>query len=177
MTPGDLVLACPMPLDRAAFWAPMLTGAMLEFGITEPADCAMFIAQIGHESGSLRWLRERWGPTDAQRGYEGRRDLGNTEPGDGERFMGRSPIQLTGRANYRAAGKALGFALEETPELAELPHVGARIAGWYWRWRGLSRLSNDLVAATKRINGGTNGLADRGKRLALARLAYGLPPL
>lgn len=177
MTPGDLILACPMPLDRAALWAPLLTGAMLEFGITEPADCAMFIAQIGHESGSLRWLREIWGPTPTQLRYEGRADLGNTEPGDGFRFRGGGPPQLTGRANYREAGQALGFDLEGAPDLIELPHIGARVAGWFWKTRGLSRLSNDLVAATRRINGGTSGIVDRGKRLGLARLAYGLPPL
>jgi len=177
MTPGELILACPMPFDRAALWAPFLTGAMLEFGITEPDDCAMFLAQIGHESGSLRYVREIWGPTVAQRGYEGRADLGNTQPGDGFRYRGGGPPQLTGRANYREAGQALGFDLESEPDLIELPHISARVAGWFWRSRGMSRLSGDLEAATRRINGGTNGLADRGRRLTVARMAFGLPPL
>ena len=166
-----------MPFSRAALWAPFLDVAMAEFGITEPADKAMFLAQIGHESGSLRYVREVWGPTESQRRYEGRLDLGNTEPGDGKRFMGRGPPQLTGRGNYRACGKALGFDLEAAPELLELPHNGARAAGWFWQSRGLSRFALDLEGATRRINGGLNGLADRAKRLAVARLAMGLSPL
>lgn len=177
MTPGQLALSCPMPFARAALWAPFLGAAMAEFSVAEPDDRAMFIAQIGHESGSLRYTRELWGPTEARRRYEGRADLGNTEPGDGKRFMGRGPIQLTGRANYRAAGKALGFDLESAPELLELPHNGARAAGWFWKSRGLSALALDLEAATRRINGGLNGLLDRANRLAVARMAMGLGPL
>ena len=166
-----------MPLSRAALWSPFLTGAMLEYGITNPADQAMFLAQIGHESGSLRYVREIWGPTRAQLRYEGRLDLGNTEPGDGKRFCGRSPIQLTGRANYALAGKALGFDLVAAPELAELPHIGARVSGWFWRAKWLSMYAEDLVTATERINGGRNGILDRGKRLTVARRAFGLAPL
>lgn len=177
VTPGELLLACPMPLARAELWAPFLNGAMLEWGIDKPADKAMFIAQIGHESGSLRYVVELWGPTPAQKRYEGRADLGNTEPGDGFRFRGRGPIQMTGRANYRRCGEALGFDLESAPELLELPHNGARSAGWYWQSRDLSECAENLAEATRRINGGDNGIVDRAKRLAVARMAMGLGPL
>jgi predicted chitinase len=97
--------------------------------------------------------------------YEGRRDLGNTQPGDGRRYKGRGPIQITGRANYRAAGKALGLPLEQNPKLAENPEVGFRLAAWYWKSRGLNKYADGSQSGfdkiTKRINGGYNGKADR----------------
>jgi putative chitinase len=177
MTPGDLILACPMPLERATYWAPFLTAAMLEYGIAAPEDRAMFIAQVGHESGSLKYVRELWGPTAQQEKYEGRADLGNVRPGDGFRFRGRGPLQITGRANYRDCGLELGFDLEAAPELLELPHNGARAAGWFWRSHGLSKHANDIVRATRIINGGQHGIDDRRRRLVVARAAMGLPPL
>ena len=70
---------------------------------------AAFIAQIGHESGQLVYAREIWGPTPAQAKYEGRKDLGNTVPGDGFKYRGRGLIQITGRANYAACGEPLGL--------------------------------------------------------------------
>jgi glycosyl hydrolase family 19 (putative chitinase) len=100
--------------------------------------------------------------------YEGRRDLGNTQPGDGPRYHGRGPIQLTGRANYRSAGRDLGLDLERNPEKAADPDVAFRIAGWYWTTRNLNKFA-DLGDAgvddvTRLINGGYNGLDDRRKR-------------
>ncbi len=80
---------------------------MLFRQINTPARAAAFLAQVGHESGQLRYLREIWGPTPAQVRYEGRADLGNAQPGDGKRFMGRGLIQITGRKNYADCGAAL----------------------------------------------------------------------
>ncbi len=79
-----------------------LMARVKEYGgpLNEPAVLAQFLAQVMHESGGLRYVREIWGPTKAQRGYEGRKDLGNVNPGDGKRFMGRDVIQVTGRLNY-----------------------------------------------------------------------------
>lgn len=143
--------------------APLAEAAMAEFSITSQARAQMFLAQILHESGGLRFFEEIWGPTAAQHGYEGRRDLGNTRPGDGKRYKGRGPIQLTGRANYRSFGPQLRLDLEENPELASQHAIGWRIAGLYWKSRGCNELADkgDFIAVTKRINGGTNGLADR----------------
>src|SRR5438552_406834 len=93
-----------------------LQRAMAEFAINTFLREAAFLAQIAHESAELRFMEEIWGPTPAQRGYEGRADLGNTQPGDGKRFKGRGPIQLTGRANYRSYGQRLGVDLESHPE-------------------------------------------------------------
>ena len=82
---------------------------------------AAFIAQIGHESGQLKYVKEIWGPTAAQARYEGRADLGNTVAGDGSKYRGRGLIQITGRANYKACGEALSLDLTNYPELLEKP--------------------------------------------------------
>lgn len=140
---------------------------MREAQIVTPRRAVAFIAQLGHESDSLRYFEE----IASGAAYEGRRDLGNTQPGDGRRYKGRGPIQLTGRANYRAAGRALGLNLEENPYQAARPPVGFRIAGWYWRSRDLNALADgeNFREITRRINGGYNGWADRVERLQRAR--------
>lgn len=134
------------------------------YGVMDnPHRLAHLLAQLGHESGSFRHMREVWGPTPAQAGYEGRADLGNTQPGDGRRYMGRGPIQITGRANYRRFGRLIGIDIEGAPELAENPSIGLHLALEYWRDRKLNDLADrdDVNGITRRINGGTNGLADR----------------
>lgn len=132
--------------------------------LNEPAVLAQFLAQVMHESGGLRYVREIWGPTKAQRGYEGRKDLGNTQPGDGKRFMGRDVIQVTGRANYRALSKWAGFDFEAKPEALESPEWLGIGAIWYFLTRkGLldyARAGN-IEMVTRRVNGGLNGYADR----------------
>ncbi|MES2262076.1 MAG: glycoside hydrolase family 19 protein [Pseudomonadota bacterium] len=151
---------------RAAGFIDPLNAAMAEFDIGTPARQAAFLAQIGHESGELRYVREL-ASGDA---YEGRADLGNTWPGDGRRYKGRGLIQITGRANYGFCGAALGLDLLAAPELLEQPVNACRSAGWFWRSHGLNELADagDMVRVTRRINGGTNGLADR---LALFEVA------
>ena len=101
MTPPELALATGARIDRATENLPWIAAAMDVFGINTPARQAAFLAQVGHESGGLHWLVEIWGPSETQRRYETRQDLGNNEPGDGARFKGRGWIQLTGRNNYR----------------------------------------------------------------------------
>ncbi len=152
--------------DKAAQLQPHLVAAMIEAGITTKPRMAAFLAQLAHESAELRYFEE----IDSGSAYEGRRDLGNTEPGDGELFKGRGPIQLTGRSNYRAAGKALGLDLENNPTRAADPDVGFRVAGWYWTGHGLNALADagDFREITRRINGGFNGLEQREKYYARA---------
>mgnify|MGYP001598830222 CR=1 FL=1 len=124
-------------------------------GIATPRARAAFIAQLAFESAGFTIFEER---ADG-RAYEGRRNLGNTQPGDGPRYKGRGPIQLTGRANYQAAGAALGLPLEAQPELAARLDVGFRVAVWFWNSRGLTPFADrgDFRTVTKRINGGFNG--------------------
>lgn len=147
---------------RAAQLLPHLNRAMQEANIKTPRQQAAFVAQLAQESGGFRWFEE----LASGQAYEGRRDLGNTQPGDGVRYKGRGPIQLTGRANYRAAGKALGLDLEGHPELVANPEVGFRVAAWYWNNRNLNDPAErgDFREVTRRINGGYNGYE--------ARLAY-----
>lgn len=134
-----------------------------EFQIDTVLRQAAFISQIAHESGELRYVREIWGPTAAQRKYEGRRDLGNIYPGDGHRFMGRGLIQVTGRHNYEACGEALGLPLIDSPELLEDPLHATRSAGWYWDWKGINVPADagDLERVTRLVNGGLNGFDQR----------------
>ncbi|MBW1249570.1 glycoside hydrolase family 19 protein, partial [Pseudomonas tolaasii] len=140
-----------------------LNTAMGRYSIVGMPRVAAFIAQVGHESGQLKWVREIWGPTAQQLGYEGRADLGNTVKGDGSKFRGRGLIQVTGRSNYVACGEALGLDLISKPELLELPQHAAMSAAWFWSTRGLNTLADqkDFTKITRRINGGLNGQADR----------------
>ena len=142
-----------------------------EYEINTPLRQAHFWAQAAHETGGLRLLHEVWGPTDAQKRYEGRKDLGNTEPGDGYLFRGRGIFQLTGRANYVAMGNKIGIDLVADPEKAADPEISLRIACEYWKSRKINVCADadDVVAVTKKINGGTNGLQDRKANLAHAK--------
>lgn len=163
MNADDLRHIMPLAGKLADLFAVPLTSAMAEFGIDTPQRQASFLAQVAHESGQLRFTRELWGPTPAQRKYEGRADLGNTFPGDGYRYRGRGLIQITGRANYAGCGAMLGFDLLNNPVLLEGPTLASRSAAWFWRKRGLNELADagDQVAICKRVNGGTNGLKER----------------
>ena len=122
-----------------------------------------FLAQLAHESGNFKYMEE----IASGAAYEGRKDLGNTQAGDGKRFKGRGPIQLTGRANYRRYGQQLGIDFENNPAIVAIPSVGLLVACKFWSDNGLNELADkdDVVSITKRINGGTNGLADRKAKL------------
>lgn len=163
MTPEQLRRAADCTQARANVWAPILTAACAKWGIDTPARLAGFVSQVAHESGRLVYVSEIWGPTPAQVRYEGRADLGNTQPGDGSRYKGRGLIQVTGRTNYRKAAQALGIDCEQRPELLALPENAAASAAWFWASHGLNTLADarDVIGMTRRINGGTNGLADR----------------
>ncbi len=163
MTPQQLARSTGARIDRATEWLPHITAAMAEFNINTTERQTAFLAQIGHESGGLHWATEIWGPTLAQTRYEGRKDLGNTQPGDGYKFKGRGLIQTTGRANYAATGSALGVDLLVHPEQLAEPELAARSAGWYWMKHGFNELADvgDFRRITLKINGGTNGMDDR----------------
>jgi predicted chitinase len=140
------------------YWLP-IADTLEEFQINTLDRIAAFLGQIAHESGSLKYSEE----IASGEAYEGREDLGNTQPGDGKRYKGRGLIQLTGRANYRRFGEILNLELEENPELAREPTVAARIAGGYWKTHGLNKLADhgNYYEITRRINGGLRGWRDR----------------
>jgi putative chitinase len=176
MSPDQLARAIGCRPQLAQRWVQHLNEAMQQYGINTPVRQAAFLAQIGHESGGLRFVREMWGPTAAQVRYEGRTDLGNTRPGDGLRYLGRGLIQVTGRDNYRRIGKVMGLDLENNPELLEQPQWAAQSAALFWNGINGNTLADagDFERLTKKINGGLNGYEDRLQRLELASSALGV---
>lgn len=172
MTPQDLIKAMPYAGSRADTFAFPLTVTMAEFGINTPQRKAAFLAQIAHESGSLKYVREIADGT----AYEGRADLGNTKPGDGPRYKGRGLLQITGRANYLSCGIAIGLNLVDYPELLEEPLNACRSAGWFWHTKNLNKDAdrNLFATITKKINGGYNGMDDRLQRWLEARQGLGI---
>ena len=140
-------------------------------GLNRPHRLAHFLAQIAHESGGWRYDAEVWGPTSAQKRYDTRTDLGNTATADGDGFLyrGRGPIQITGRSNYRQFTAWAQSLDPQAPDFVANPDAVLTDPWeglgpiWYWDTRDLNRYADngDLLTITKRINGGTNGLADR----------------
>lgn len=155
---------------------PILSPTLASWGIDTPLRIAHFLAQCAEESDGFRTTVEYASGDE----YDTRTDLGNTpeRDGDGRRFKGRGIIQLTGRANYRAADRALGLPLELRPELAAEPGNALVIACWYWQTHGCNRLADadDLRAITHAVNGGYRGLAERRRYLSLAKAALGIGP-
>lgn len=143
-------------------------------GLNRPHRLAHYLGQLAHESGGWYYDREIWGPTAAQKRYEGRTDLGNTQPGDGSRYRGRGPIQITGRANYRSYTAWARRLDPDAPDFEADPDAVNTDPWeglgpiWYWAEGNPARASlnaladaNDIETLTRRINGGLNGLADR----------------
>ena len=172
------LLALALPAARRAEvdrYSPGIAACFQRHGLTTPLRQANFLAQIGHESGSLRFSAE----IASGAAYERRADLGNTQPGDGPRFKGRGLIQLTGRANYARFGEAIGRKAEILADpalLATDADLAVEAAGWFWEDRKLNALADrdDLRLITRRINGGLNGLAQRAALLRRIKALYRL---
>ena len=175
-------------------WFEPLQETFEKYQINTPKRQACFIGQCMHESGGFKFLREnlnysaralmatwpsRFPDADvaekyarqpemiANKVYGGR--MGNTEDGDGAKFIGRGLIQLTGKDNYRAFGEAIGEDLVANPQLVEQPRYAALSAGWFWNKRGLNALADvmDIETLTKRINGGNIGIDDRKAKISM----------
>jgi len=147
------------PEDCLQVYAENLEVALVAGSMNTVTRAAAFIGQLAHESGALRWWEEQ---ADGS-AYEGRKDLGNTEPGDGVKFKGHGPIQITGRANHLACGQALDVDLIANPRLLCEPTVGFMSAVWFWNSRNLTPLADqlDMLRITRLINGGLKGLEQR----------------
>jgi putative chitinase len=182
MTLGQIKEATLSSTINATKFFSFIEDTCLKFDISTPARQLCFLSQLGHESGGLFYTEE----LASGAAYEGRKNLGNTQKGDGVKFKGRGLIQITGRANYKAVGDALGINLIANPTLlggknvnkctaAQLKNA-ALSAGWYWNSRKLNNIADliniskpidagtnlaNFVLITKKINGGTNGLNDR----------------
>ena len=120
-----------------------------------------FLSQIGHESGELRYTEE----IASGHAYEGRKDLGNTYPGDGKRFKGRGLIQLTGRYNYTRFSEYLNNStiLEQPDIISQDNNLTVLTAFYYWNRTKLNNFADrdNIRQVTRKINGGYNGLSDR----------------
>ena len=175
MDAATLAKAIGCPIARAEMYVSDFNRAMLQAGCTTINRAAMWCAQIGHESMGLRYMEEL---ADGS-AYEGRKDLRNTQPGDGRRFKGRGPIQLTGRWNYTRFSqwaKANGLVREDNyfvnnPREVATARWGFLAAAWYWTVErpGLNGAADkgDYLLASQMVNGFVakpNGLADRLQR-------------
>lgn len=193
--------ARPSNLDK--YFAALVAG-MEKYGINTPMRIAMFMANLGHESGDFSATVENLTYTTAERinkifdyafnsveeaapfvrnpqalanhVYAGRYGNGPSHTGDGWRYRGRGLIGTTFRENYEKTGKALGIDLVRHPELLEQPVYAAYSACWFWQWRGLNEIadSGDFLRVCKKINGGTNGLQDRQIRFAHIKAVMGI---
>lgn len=148
--------------ESAQVYSELLADCFSRYQINTPLRQAHFMAQVLHESGNFRYNEE----IASGAAYEGRKDLGNIEPGDGKKFKGRGWIQLTGRENYKKFGTAIGMDLLKNPHLVATD-LKADAAGYFWNREKLNNIA-DLGAGkeivkkiTKRVNGGQNGLDDR----------------
>ena len=153
-------------------------------GLDQLHRLAQYLGQWMHESDRFRYDRELWGPTPAQKRYEGRKDLGNTQPGDGKKFSGHTAAQITGRYN---TGKFSEWARALDPNSPDFLHNPKLMNTdpweglgpiWYWVTRNLNHKADSGFrrTITKTINGGYNGMADRHRcidRASLVLLGYG----
>lgn len=156
--------------EPVKFLTPAIIDCMTRYDINTPLQQAHFLAQIGHESGEMRYREELASGT----AYENRRDLGNTQPGDGPRDKGRGLIQLTGRANYAEYARTGRLDIDvvaDHDQVATNDQLCVDVAGWFWDRRGLNALADhdDLKTITRRINGGLNSLDDRRRLLLRAK--------
>lgn len=154
-----------LKLAKAEAYIDPLNRAMAEFEITTRLRVSAFVAQLAHESLEFLYMEEiaSGQAYDITVNPKKAKELGNLKKGDGKRYKGRGPIQLTGRANYRAAGKALGLDLEGNPTIVATPGVGFRVAGWYWKKRGLNKLADakNFWDLTYRINAARKHYSNR----------------
>lgn len=178
-----LAAVCPhTPVATLTERVPLLQRTLDLADATSPLRAAALLAEYAYESA---WYTAWVEAVDVANTvtvpfdrYEGRATLGNTQPGDGSRYRGRGLVQLTGRANYRAAGEALALPLEDQPELAAAQDVAARVAAWYWTSRRLNDAADvaDMDTVTRAINGSLTGQAFRLAAYQRAKRALGVGP-
>lgn len=164
--PAPQAVASPAALPGAdqanvTAWLPDINAAMAEAGIDTPQRAAAFLAQVGQETAGFDTLTEYSDGSD----YNGRADLGNTQPGDGQKYKGRGGLQLTGRHNYELASQALGVDFVNHPELVADPQYAFATAAWYWTSHNLNDVADktnpkdpaSIDPVSKIINGGSHG--------------------
>lgn len=163
------------PNARPEIFPELWTSGYREAELTNTRRLACFLAQTAQETGGYRWLRELGSPIYFKR-YEGRRDLGNSQTGDGYAYRGGGLLMLTGRRNYERCGNALGVPLVEQPDLIVQPDIAVRSACWFWMSHNCNHLADagDFLRLTRIINGGLNGIKERRAWLGRIETAMGL---
>ena len=162
----------PRAAKRVDRFLPYINKYAEQYGVDTTLRMAHFLAQIAHESGQLQYKAE----LASGMKYEGRKDLGNICKGDGPKYKGRGLIQITGRHNYSLISKDLGVNFVDYPQWLEQDEWAVVSAFWFWKRNNLNAFADkdDVVTATKRINGGTNGLQERKEYLARAKKVFKL---
>ena len=201
ITESQLCSALGIKSDRASIWVDPLNETFARFGLVDPFHVSAFLAQIGHESARLSSVEENLNYSSngltstfpkyftheqandyarqpvkiANRVYADRMGNGDEISGDGFRYRGKGLLQVTGKENHAACGKALGLPLVDDPELLLEPINAALSAGWFWNAKKLNNLAEleDLRGITKVVNGGMNGFADRQLLYQTAKKALG----
>ena len=180
ITKEQILEIMPNAKDVVGLYLPYINGYKEAFKIDTPLRMAHFLAQIAHESNELRNVKEIGSKSYFERYDTGKlkKMLGNLKPGDGYRYRGRGLIQITGRANYMAyknSPRCQGDIITH-PELLEKPLGAVKSAMWFWKEHGLNKLADkdSVLAVTRRINGGTNGLESRKNYLARAKEALNI---
>lgn len=172
LTLEQLKAIMPLARRRAGVFIEPLSLSMAESGIDTPLRIAAYLSQVAVESGSLLYMREL-ASGDA---YEGRIGLGNTQPGDGRKYKGRGPIQITGRNNYRACSLDLfgDERLLDHPEILEEPLHGCRASAWFWRVNNINRFADagDIDGVSDAVNRGRKTAAYGDALGFKARLAF-----
>lgn len=155
LDPGEVARSLGVPEENVRQYLPHIVNAMAEKGITDPNAVIGILATIKTEVPNFAPIEEY----ASGAAYEGRGDLGNTQPGDGMRFKGRGFIQLTGRANYEEYGRKLGVDLVNNPDLALDPKISAKIMVEYFAERGVDNkaASGNWEGVRRAVNGGMNG--------------------
>ncbi|MEN5304839.1 MULTISPECIES: glycoside hydrolase family 19 protein [unclassified Pseudomonas] len=177
LTEMQLLQILPNARPVAGVFLSALNVTLPRWEIDNPKRVAAFIAQVGHESGQFRYVKELGSDRYLARYDTGNLALrlGNTPQadGDGQLYCGRGLIQVTGRNNYQACSRALfgDERLLAQPQLLEQPRWACESAAWFWHSRGLNALADrgEFNRITRHINGGLNGLEDRLKLWARAR--------
>lgn len=175
LTQIQLKAICPAISEKNLLtYIPLLNAGFEKYQVNTKERISCFIAQVAHESGSFKYVKE----IASGSAYEGRKDLGNINPGDGVKYKGRGLIQCTGRDNYQACSLYLfgGGKLLDRPEILEQPEFALKSAFWFWIKNKLNDICDKPDDWTKefknktyskfewltlRINGGQNGIAER----------------
>lgn len=180
VTEQQLLAIMPNAKNKAKLYLPYVNGYAETFKIDTPLRMAHFLAQVAHETMELTHIREIGNEVYCHKYEVGKlaKMLGNTQKGDGYRYKGRGMMHLTGRANYQAYTNSKycrGDVVNE-PQLLEKPLGATKSGMWYWWSRGLNEIADtdNIVAVTKKVNGGTNGIESRKKYLARAKKALGM---